>query len=158
MIERAVCFWGNVNSNHIKPLVIRSITDIQLLDLPRHTRENGEVVVAEGANISFAVARMFTVKASAGAERGNHAHRRCSQLMLCVHGIVEVVCDDGSRKRTFSLDRGNVALLVPPTIWNMTNYRQDDTVLVVLCDRPYEADDYIHDYSEFLSLRKAARP
>jgi WxcM-like, C-terminal len=30
-------------------------------------------------------------------------------------------------------------------------------VLIMLCDRVYEADDYIGDYAEFLSFRESVR-
>lgn len=129
---------------------------VQTIDLPRHARMDGEVVVAEvGAQVPFAIARMFTVKAPGGAKRGEHAHRLCSQFMICVQGIIDIVCDDGSDRRTFALDRGNLALLVPPMIWNTVMYRQADSVLAVLCDRPYEKEDYIRDYAEFIAMRKA---
>jgi hypothetical protein len=42
-------------------------------------------------------------------------------------------------------------------LWNTVEFRQDDSVLVVLCDRVYEAHDYINDYSEFLSFRESAQ-
>lgn len=73
--------------------------------------------------------------------------------MICVHGAMDIVCTDGRTERTFSLDRGNFALLVPPTIWNAVAVRAEDSVLVVLCDQTYEAEDYIHDYREFLAFR-----
>ena len=135
-----------------------SITDVRLIELPYHTRGDGGVVVAEGPNVPFAVARMFTVTAPLGAERGKHAHKLCSQFMLCAHGEIEIICDDGTTQRSFALDRPNVALLVPPTIWNTVIYRQEGAVLTVLCDRIYEPDDYFHEYPDFLAARKAARP
>ena len=134
------------------------LADVLMIDLPRHARNDGEVVVAEGgATVPFAIARMFTVRAPSGAKRGEHAHRLCSQLMLCVHGAIEVVCDDGRDRRSFALDRANLALLVPPTIWNTVNFRQADSILAVLCDRIYEEHDYIRDYGQFLSFREAVR-
>ena len=77
--------------------------------------------------------------------------------MICVSGAVEVICEDGSKKNTFALDRRNQALLVPPGLWNTVEFRQDGSVLIVLCDRVYEADDYIRDYAEFLSFRESVR-
>jgi len=133
-----------------------SIAQVRLVELPRHARANGEVVVAEAAvHVPFAIVRMFTVTAPAGARRGEHAHRRCSQFMLCVHGAIEVLCDDGYEKKTFMLDRGNLALHVPPSIWNRIIFRDSGSSLVVLCDRPFEESDYIRSYSEFLTFRKA---
>lgn len=129
---------------------------VRTIELPRHARSDGEVVVAEaGHAVPFAIARMFTVRASGGAKRGEHAHRQCSQFMICVHGVIDIVCDDGADRRTFALDRSNLALAVPPTIWNTVMFRQSDSVLAVLCDRIYEEHDYIRDYAEFLAFREA---
>ncbi len=130
---------------------------VRTIELQRHARSDGEVVVAEGGTaVPFAIARMFTVKAPRGAKRGEHAHRKCSQFMICVHGVIDIVCDDGRSRSIFVLDRSNLALVVPPTIWNTVMFRQPDSVLAVLCDRTYEEHDYIRDYAEFLAFREAA--
>lgn len=141
------------------PLNLRTVADICVIELPAHPRVDGELVVAEsGSQVPFAIARFFSVRATAGTERGRHAHRLCSQFMLCTHGAVDVICDDGAKRRSFTLDRANLALLTPPTIWNTVVFRQDHSVLSVLCDRPYEEEDYIRDYDEFLEFRRYARP
>lgn len=132
------------------------IEETRVVELPRHTRADGEVVVADAAaQVPFRIQRMFVLTAPAGAKRGHHAHRLCSQFMICVNGAVNVVCEDGSEQRTFTLDRRNLALLVPPGIWNTVNFRDDASVVAVLCDRPYEDHDYIRDYAEFLSFRES---
>src|SRR5215469_10816360 len=132
--------------------------EARLIELPRHARADGEVVVAEAAaQVPFRIERMFTLSASPGAKRGRHAHRLCSQFMICVSGAVAVVCDDGRNKSRFALNRRNQALLVPPGLWNTVEFQQDDSVVIVLCDRVYEAHDYIQDYAEFLSFRESAR-
>jgi dTDP-4-dehydrorhamnose 3,5-epimerase-like enzyme len=129
-------------------------TAARFIELPCHRRDDGEVVVAEAAaQVPFAIARMFTLTAPAGAVRGNHAHRRCSQFMQCVHGIVEVTCSDGHGQKIFVLDRRDRALLVPPGIWNTVTFRQGHSVVTVLCDRPYEEGDYIRDYADYLAFR-----
>jgi UDP-2-acetamido-3-amino-2,3-dideoxy-glucuronate N-acetyltransferase len=136
-----------------------SIADLRQVELPRFARDGGEVVVAEVAvHVPFVIERMFTLAAAPGARRGQHAHRLCSQFMVCVHGAVDVICDDGRQQRTFKLDRGNQALLVPPMIWNTVNFLKAGSVLVVLCDRLYEEHDYIHDHAEFVAVREDSRP
>jgi len=140
-------------------MTLSQLDEARFVNLPCYRRPDGEVVVAETATgVPFAIARMFTLRAPAGAERGQHAHRLCSQLMLCVHGAIDVICDDGSNQRTFKLDQGDTALLVPPSIWCTVIFREKNSVLVVLCDRHYEEQDYIRDYGEFSAYRKAARP
>src|SRR5690349_5877530 len=137
---------------------MKQISDARLIELPRHARTDGEVIVAEAAaQVPFRIERMFALAAPAGATRGHHAHRLCSQFMICVSGAVDVVCEDGRSKNIFALDRRTQALLVPPGLWNIVEFRRSDSVLVVLCDRVYEAEDYIRDYTEFLSFRESVR-
>src|SRR5215831_11264148 len=115
---------------------MNKLTDARLIDLARHARTAGEVIVAEAAaQVPFRIERIFTLTAPAGAVRGRHAHRLCSQFMICVSGAVDVVCEDGNSKNSFALDRRNQALLLPPGLWNTVEFRQSDSVLVVLCDR-----------------------
>jgi dTDP-4-dehydrorhamnose 3,5-epimerase-like enzyme len=48
-----------------------------------------------------------------------------------------------------------MGLLIPPGIWSEQLYLTENTVLTVLCDRVYEAEDYIREYSIFLKFRKS---
>jgi dTDP-4-dehydrorhamnose 3,5-epimerase-like enzyme len=131
-----------------------TVRDVHLLELPRFSRADGEIVVAQATQVPFEIARMFTLTAPKGAVRGEHAHRRCMQFMLCVHGAVEVVCDDSQDRKTFILDRTNIAVCVPPTIWNSVVVKQDQSVVTILCDRPFEEADYIREYPDFMAFRK----
>lgn len=135
--------------------------DARLIKLPQFADPDGDglLVVAEAEEqVPFGdFRRVFTITAPAGAKRAHHAHRLCSQFLLRVSGAFDVVCDDGSNRKTFSLDQSGLALFVPPGLWLEIDTKQNDSVLIVLCDRHYEKHDYIHDYAEFLSFRKAPR-
>jgi hypothetical protein len=133
---------------------LRSLADVQRIELPLHEAENGELVVMEGlSHVPFQIARAFTVRAPVDAVRGMHAHRCCAQFLVCVSGEIEVVCDTGNEQQAVVLDRPGLGLLIPPSIWATEIYRRADSVLVVLCDRKYEADDYIRDYDAFKAFR-----
>jgi len=134
-----------------------TVHDVHFLELPRFTRADGEIVVAQATHIPFAITRMFTLTAPIGSVRGDHAHRHCTQFMLCVNGAVEIVCDDSQDRKTFILDRNNFAVCVPPTIWNKLIFKEDSSVVIVLCDRPFEETDYLREYPEFVSFRKLAQ-
>ncbi len=132
------------------------VDGVRPIELPLFVRDDGEIVVGQAPDVPFTTARIFTLTAPLGARRGEHAHRRCSQFMLCVHGSVDVLCDDGRQRKTFSLDRSNLALCVPPGIWNTVVFTREPSVVVVLCDRPFEEDDYLRSYPEFLAFRKSS--
>jgi hypothetical protein len=44
-----------------------------------------------------------------------------------------------------------VGLIIPPGIWAQQTYLTENSVLTVLCDKLYQAADYIRDYEEFTS-------
>jgi hypothetical protein len=131
-----------------------TVDQLETVELPQHVNGRGVLVVAEGERqVPFAIARVFSVNAEQGTERGRHAHKRCAQFLIAVSGTIDVHCDDGSVRRTFKLASGNVGLLVPPFIWISEHFRVPGSVLLVLCDRLYEEDDYIRDYDAFLAAR-----
>jgi dTDP-4-dehydrorhamnose 3,5-epimerase-like enzyme len=134
-----------------------SLSSVKLLNLPYDFAENGDLTVMEGlAHIPFAIARVFVVRGFAGSVRGKHAHKACTQFLTCPYGNVEVRCDDGSDVATFVLDKPEVGLLLPPGIWAQQTYLVANSVLTVLCDRPYERLDYIRDYGEYKKYRDNA--
>lgn len=111
---------------------------------------NGVLCVYEsGRQVPFDIRRVFTVSASSGDTRGDHAHRQCTQLLVCVSGAIRVSCDDGNTVSVHCLDNMGKGLLIPPGIWARQEYLVEGAVLMVLCDRGYEAEDYIRDYGDF---------
>jgi len=133
-----------------------SVDAVKIIKLPHYFEENGDLVVMEGLiNVPFAIARVFVVRAPENAIRGQHAHRACTQFLTCPRGVVEVQCTDGEQTADFVLDHPNIGLLLPPSIWSQQTYKAQESALTVLCDRPYEADDYIRDYPDYLAYRHA---
>lgn len=116
----------------------------------KYEHTNGVLCVYESnKQIPFQIKRVFTVSANAGDNRGDHAHKRCTQLLVCVAGKIQVTCDDGAISSHYLLDNMGSGLLVPPGVWAKQEYLEDGAVLMVLCDRGYEEEDYIRHYSDF---------
>jgi hypothetical protein len=138
-----------------------NVNELRLVELPLYSGNNkrGEIVVVEGeVQVPFSIKRIFTLRAPTNTVRGGHAHRGCSQFMICTQGVIEINCDDGREQRSFLLDRGNVGLLVPPNMWSTQRFCRKNSVLLVVCDQPYKEQDYIRDYTEFLARRSINRP
>lgn len=104
--------------------------------------------------LDFPVVRLFWVtRVPAGQERGGHAHKRCSQYLICLTGSIEVTAKDGADTVTLVLGPGQ-AVLLKPGIWAAERYSSEDALLLVLCDQPYDPDDYITDLNAFLTFRR----
>ncbi len=107
--------------------------------------------------LPFAPRRFFVVYGVPSAEaRGEHAHRNCHQFLCCLSGSVSVLVDDATDRAEVLLDDPALALYMPPMIWG-TQYGYSPTAIVaVLASDPYDPGDYIRDYDEFVSLRRAS--
>lgn len=124
-----------------------------LIHFPQHIDTNDILCVFESSrHVPFDIKRVFTVSVRGGGIRGDHAHKKCAQLLICVYGQILVTCDDGYVVKQYLLDSTGIGLLIPSGIWAKEDYMVDDAVLMVLCDRAYEADDYIRDYNDFKSF------
>jgi UDP-2-acetamido-3-amino-2,3-dideoxy-glucuronate N-acetyltransferase len=109
-----------------------------------------------GQGLPFQPARYFIVHDVPTKEvRGEHAHRRLHQVLVCISGSVAVLVDDGSARQEVVLDSPELALHVPPMIWCVQYKYTADAALLVLASDPYDPDDYIRDYEQFLRERPA---
>ena len=126
--------------------------DVYLLQLRSFTEENGTVTVFEEGAIPFPVVRAFLVEANVGETRGDHAHRRCQQLLVAVSGGVTVMSTNGQTERVHHLTNSGTGLVVPAMIWATQRYTQPDSQLLVICDQNFDEIDYIRDFEEFMSL------
>ncbi|WP_341860053.1 WxcM-like domain-containing protein [Qipengyuania sp. GPGPB31] len=112
----------------------------------------GKLSVGEfGADVPFHPKRYFIVYDVPSREtRGEHAHKKCHQFLICVKGKCVAVADDGTSRQEFLLDSNSKGLYMPPMVWG-TQYRySSDAVLLVYASDVYDPDDYIRDYAEFL--------
>jgi hypothetical protein len=119
----------------------------------RVTDARGALTVGEvPTEVPFSPARYFAVFDVPSVElRGEHAHKRCQQFLICLHGSCRVLLDDGEQRCEVTLDRPDMGVFMPEMIWG-TQYRYSpDAVLLVFASRPYEADDYLRTYDEFLA-------
>jgi len=113
----------------------------------------GSLAAVEFADLPFPPRRVFAVYGVPNESvRGAHAHRTCGQLLVCMSGEVNCIADDGVARQEFRLTSPKVGLHIPPMIWSMQCRYTRDAVLVVLAELPYDPDDYIRDYEEFLEL------
>jgi len=128
---------------------------MDVIDLDIKKDENGSLVIFDASTIpNFKIVRMFNVFSDQDKVRGRHAHKKCQQLLVCNSGRILVKTFDGKINSEFLLDKPNLALLVPAKIWSEQVYLIDGSILTVLCDRPYEPEDYVRNFSEYLELCK----
>ncbi len=116
--------------------------------------ERGSLVALEGnKNIPFDIKRIYYIYGTKERTiRGKHAHKDLKQIIICIHGSCTFLLDNGTTKEYVKLDSPNQGLLIKDIIWREMHYFSKDCVLVVLANKPYDEDDYLRDYNEFLNF------
>jgi len=130
------------------------LDDVRIIELPRIADPRGNLTFIEGENhVPFEIARVYYLYDVPGGEsRGGHAHLQLQQLIIAMSGSFDVRLDDGQKERTFSLNRSYYGLYIPRMVWRELDNFSSGSVCTVLASRPYEAEDYIYDYDEFVRV------
>jgi hypothetical protein len=74
--------------------------------------------------------------------------------MICLSGRIGVDAYDGASEWSLVLGAGQ-AVHVPPGIYASERFEEPGSVLAVLCDLPYDRDDYLHTRAELDAWRAA---
>lgn len=113
----------------------------------------GSLAAVEFASLPFVPRRFFSVFAVPSSDvRGQHAHHHCHQFLVALAGSVTCLVDDGVERATYHLTSPSQGLHMPPLTWGSQYHYSPDAVLGVFASHPYDPEDYIRTYDEFLSV------
>lgn len=137
-----------------------SLNDCRIIELPKITDPRGNLTFVEGGNqIPFDIRRVYYLyDVPGGAERGGHAHKALSQLIIAMSGSFDVILDEGGEKKRFHLNRSYQGLYVCPMMWRELDNFSSGSVCMVLASNIYEESDYYRNYNEYLKALKNESP
>lgn len=121
-----------------------------------HGDSRGQLVALEEMkDIPFTIKRVYYMYETAeGIIRGNHAHKKLEQILVCIHGKCKIRLDDGREKKIVPLEKPYEGLYVASNMWREMYEFSSDAVLLVLASEFYDESDYIRNYDEFLEYIK----
>ena len=130
--------------------------NIELIDFKIKGDDRGSLIALESnKNIPFEIKRVYYIFGTKeNVIRGKHAHKRLKQVAVCLNGSCKFRLDDGTQKKTVTLDTPTQGLIIREMIWREMYDFSEDCVLMVLASELYEEDDYIRDYEVFLKYSK----
>lgn len=125
--------------------------DLATCRLPTKTDARGSLTVCEfGENTPFPPLRLYFLHDVPGdSNRGGHAHRRCDQMFVCIHGSALLSTDNGTEQMVFRLDDPTLGYVVPAGIWAGFSEFAPGTVMLALASEHYDEGDYIRDRADF---------
>lgn len=117
----------------------------------QHGDERGMLVALEEfKDIPFEIKRVYYLyDTKKEVRRGFHAYRSLEQILICIHGSCRVLLDNGTEKKTVSLEKPYEGLYIANDIWREMYDFSSDAVLLVLASDFYREEDYIRDYEIF---------
>jgi len=124
----------------------------RIIELPKIEDSRGSLTfVEENRHIPFGIRRVYYLyDVPGGAERGGHAHKNLSQLLIAISGSFDVLLDDGNCSRRFHLNRSYQGLYICPMIWRELENFSSGSVCLVIASNLYSEQDYYRDKMEFL--------
>ena len=133
-----------------------SVKGVTIHKFPLIPDIRGCLTVGEFENhIPFTPKRYFMVFDVPSKEtRGEHAHHNCHQFLICASGSCAVLVDDGINRTEILLDSPDKGIYLPPMTWGVQYKYSSDAILLVFASHYYDSDDYIRNYSEFLTAVK----
>lgn len=126
---------------------------VRVVDLPRIEDRRGNLTFIEGCkHIPFDIRRVYYLyDVPGGADRGAHAHKQLEQLFIAMSGSFDVHLDDGTKKKSFHMNRSYYGLYVPAMTWRYIDNFSSGSVCLVLASQPFSEGDYFRQYGDFLA-------
>lgn len=114
-------------------------------------QKKGELTILEKDSWPIDAKRIFFIQnVRKLAVRGNHAHKTTYQFIFPLAGAIDLNIDSPNGGWTFSLDSsGNEGVVVPPMNWLWLRILRPKTIVAVLCNEPYNEDEYIRDQGKY---------
>jgi dTDP-4-dehydrorhamnose 3,5-epimerase-like enzyme len=133
-----------------------TIDDCRIIELGRHHGSKGNLTEVENGKIArFDTERVFFIyDIPGGASRGGHAHKTLRELIIAASGSFDVYINDGTRERTFHLNRPSQALLLSAGVWEELRNFSSGAVALVLASEHYTPEDYIRNFDEFIEYKQ----
>jgi len=133
-----------------------TVEDVKLVELPKFTDLRGNLSFAEQNNhIPFDIQRTYWIYDVPGGEcRGGHAFKETQEFIISLSGGFDVIVDDGTNKKKFTLNRSYYGLYIPRGFWREMENFTTNALALEFASTKYDENDYIREYKDFLEYRK----
>ena len=132
-----------------------TVDDVKLIELPKFTDPRGNLSFVEQNNhIPFEIKRTYWIYDVPGGEnRGGHAFINTEEFIVALSGGFDITVDDGSQKKSFTLNRSYYALYIPKGLWREMGNFSTNSLALEIASTKYNPADYIRDYNQYLKLK-----
>ena len=128
----------------------------KIINFKRFTKASGKLLpITFNDKFPIKVKRIFIIYGKKNHIRGDHAHKKCSQVFFPIMGKIKINMKYKKTEKSINLSHsGSKALLVPPRIWSRIEFLKNNSIVLVLTNYEYDFKDYIETYKEFIAFQK----
>jgi len=129
---------------------------IKIIKLKSFKKKSGKLIPITFDNkFPIKIKRFFYIFGKKNQSRGHHAHKKCYQFFIPISGKIELLTTTNNVKKKIVLGPNkNKAILVPNLVWCSLKFLTKNSIVLVVCNRVYEFNDYIESYDDFRKFEK----
>ena len=100
--------------------------------------------------IKFEAKRLFILSGKKNHIRGNHAHKKCTQIFIPILGKTKLEIIYKNKNKKIVLNSSNPEYVkILPLHWCTVQFLSEKSSLLVLCDKEFSENDYIRNFKEY---------
>jgi mannose-6-phosphate isomerase-like protein (cupin superfamily) len=103
--------------------------------------DRGVLTAIDGLQ-SFQTKRFYLIECFKDKWRGEHYHKKCSQLICVLSGRINVKLNEGGKKSEFVMEEGDTYLQLPNCKFAFSSI-EDISRIIVLCDMHHDPEEYV---------------
>ena len=128
----------------------------KIINFKKFTKASGKLLpITFNNKFPIKVKRMFFIYGKKNHRRGEHAHKKCSQLFIPIKGKIKIIMKYRKTEKSVLLNANRSrSLFVPPKIWSSVEFLNSNSLVLVLTDYEYDFEDYIETYKEFIAFQR----
>lgn len=120
----------------------------QLVSCDVFVDHRGSLVALDHDRLPFVPCRTFAVAGvPAGTVRGEHAHKRGKQMLVCLQGEIHILMRCQGEVASLVLSSADQGVIFGPGVWCRQKYAETGSVLLVLASDPYDPDSQIRAWT-----------
>ena len=129
------------------------MTGPKFINFERFGEASGELVpfyVNKSFPKKFRLKRFFFLYGKKKYFRADHAHKKCTQIIIALNGQIKIYTFFKKKKKIFNINqKSKKALFVPPKCWLKIKFSKNLNSLITLCNYKYDKSEYILSFNEF---------
>lgn len=126
--------------------------NMEIIDIPKIANPEGNIAVIENTTIPFEIKRVYYLyDVPSSAQRGGHAHKKLTQILIALSGSFDVVLNDGNSIEKVTLNKPDKGLLITSNTWRELENFSSGAVCLVLASETFSEEDYIRNFDDFMA-------